>query len=71
VLTLRKAMPVDIDSDYERKPLCANEQGFSLHAAVRCHANSHSEALVLKNQSTTNGFSPNILAVKVAACNAN
>jgi Putative transposase len=23
----------------ERKPLCANEQGFSLHAALRCHAN--------------------------------
>jgi Putative transposase len=39
VLTLREAMPVDTDSDYERKPLCANEQGFSLHAAVRCHAN--------------------------------
>jgi hypothetical protein len=32
-------MPIDTDSDYERKPLCANEQGFSLHAAVRCHAN--------------------------------
>jgi Putative transposase len=39
VLTLREAMPVDTDSDYESKPLCANEQGFSLHAAVRCHAN--------------------------------
>jgi Putative transposase len=39
VLTLREAMPVDTDSDYERKPLCVNEQGFSLHAAVRCHAN--------------------------------
>jgi Putative transposase len=39
VLTLREAMPIDTDSDYERKPLCANEQGFSLHAAVRCHAN--------------------------------
>jgi hypothetical protein len=32
-------MPIDTDSDYERKPLWANEQGFSLHAAVRCHAN--------------------------------
>jgi Putative transposase len=39
VLTLREAMPIDTDSDYERKPLCANEQGFSLHAAVHCHAN--------------------------------
>ncbi len=39
VLTLREAMPIDTDSDYERKPLCANERGFSLHAAVRCHAN--------------------------------
>jgi hypothetical protein len=39
VLTLREAMPVDTDNDYERKPLCANEQGFSLHAAVRCQAN--------------------------------
>jgi Putative transposase len=39
VLTLREAMPVDTDNDYERKQLCANEQGFSLHAAVRCHAN--------------------------------
>jgi Putative transposase len=39
VLTLREAMPVDTASDYERNPLCANEQGFSLHAAVRCHAN--------------------------------
>jgi hypothetical protein len=39
VLTLREAMPVDTDSDYEAKPLCANEQGFSLHVAVRCHAN--------------------------------
>ncbi len=39
VLTLREVVPIDTDSDYERKPLCANEQGFSLHAAVRCHAN--------------------------------
>jgi Putative transposase len=39
VLTLREAMPVETDNDYERKPLCANEQGFSRHAAVRCHAN--------------------------------
>jgi Putative transposase len=39
VLTLREAMPVETDNDYERKPLCANEQGFSLHSAVRCHAN--------------------------------
>jgi Putative transposase/Transposase zinc-binding domain len=39
VLTLREAMPVETDNDYESKPLCANEQGFSLHAAVRCHAN--------------------------------
>jgi hypothetical protein len=39
VLKLREAMPIDTDSDYERKSLCANEQGFSLHAAVRCHAN--------------------------------
>jgi Putative transposase len=38
VLTLREAMPVDTDSDYERKPLCAKEQGFGLHAAVRCQA---------------------------------
>jgi hypothetical protein len=38
VLTLREAMPVETDNDYEFKPLCANEQGFSLHAAVRCHA---------------------------------
>jgi hypothetical protein len=39
VLTLREAMPVGTDTEYERKPLCANEQGFSLHAVVRCHAN--------------------------------
>jgi Putative transposase/Transposase zinc-binding domain len=39
VQTLREAMPVETDNDYESKPLCANEQGFSLHAAVRCHAN--------------------------------
>jgi Putative transposase len=39
VLTLREVMPVETDSDYGRKPLCANEQGFSLHVAVRCHAN--------------------------------
>jgi Putative transposase len=39
VLTLREAMSVETDNDYERKPLCANEQGFSPHAAVRCHAN--------------------------------
>ncbi len=39
VLTLREALPIETDSDYDRKPLCANEQGFSLHAAVRCHAN--------------------------------
>jgi hypothetical protein len=26
VLTLREAMPVDTDSDYERKPLRANER---------------------------------------------
>jgi Putative transposase len=39
VLTLREAIPVETDNDYERKPLCANEQGFSLQAAVRCHAN--------------------------------
>jgi hypothetical protein len=39
VLTLREAMPVETGSDYERNPLCVNDQGFSLHAAVRCHAN--------------------------------
>jgi hypothetical protein len=39
VLTLREAIPIDTATDYESKPLCANEQGFSLHAAVRCHAN--------------------------------
>jgi hypothetical protein len=39
VLTSREAIPGDTDSDYEPKPLCANEQGFSLHSAVRCHAN--------------------------------
>jgi hypothetical protein len=39
VLTLRDASPIDTDSGYESKPLCVNEQGFSLHAAVRCHAN--------------------------------
>jgi Putative transposase len=39
VLTLREAMPIDTETNYETKPLCANEQGFSLHAAVRCHAN--------------------------------
>jgi hypothetical protein len=33
VLTLREAMPVETDNDYERKPLCANEQCFSLYAA--------------------------------------
>jgi hypothetical protein len=36
---LCEAMPIDTDRDYERKSLCANEQGFSLHAAVRCRAN--------------------------------
>jgi hypothetical protein len=40
VLMLCEAMPIDIDSYYERKSLCANEQGFSLHAAVRCLANA-------------------------------
>jgi Putative transposase len=39
VLTLREALPIDTEIDYESKPLCANEQGFSLHAAVPCHAN--------------------------------
>jgi hypothetical protein len=39
VLTLREAIPVETGSDYERHPLCAKEQGFSLHAAVRCYAN--------------------------------
>jgi Putative transposase len=39
VLTLCEALPIDTETDYERKPLCANEQGFSLHAAVRCRAN--------------------------------
>ncbi len=39
MLTLREATPIDSGSDYERKPLCADEQGFSLHAAVRCQAN--------------------------------
>ncbi len=39
VLALREAMPIEMDGDYERKPLCANERGFSLHAAVRWHAN--------------------------------
>jgi Putative transposase len=38
VLTLREALPIDTETDYESKPLCANEQGFSLHAAVRCQA---------------------------------
>jgi Putative transposase len=39
VLTLREALPSDTETDYESKPLCANEQGFGLHAAIRCHAN--------------------------------
>jgi hypothetical protein len=39
VLTLREALPIDTETDYESKPLCVNVQGFSLHAAVRCHAN--------------------------------
>ncbi len=43
VLTLREAMPVETNSDYGPTPLCANEQGFSLHAAVRCHANERLE----------------------------
>jgi hypothetical protein len=43
VLTLREAVPVGADSGYEAKPLCANEQGFSLHAAVRCQANERAK----------------------------
>jgi Putative transposase/Transposase zinc-binding domain len=39
VLTLREALPIDTEAGYESKPLCVNEQGFSLHAAVRCGAN--------------------------------
>jgi hypothetical protein len=38
VLTLREALPLDAETCYESKPLCANKQGFSVHAAVRCHA---------------------------------
>jgi TGS domain len=38
MLTLREALPIDTEIDYESKPLCVNEQGFSLHAAVLCHA---------------------------------
>jgi hypothetical protein len=32
-------MPLGTETGYETKTLCANEQGFSLHAAVRCQAN--------------------------------
>jgi hypothetical protein len=39
VLTLREALPIDVETDYEAKLLCENEQAFSLHAAVRCHSN--------------------------------
>jgi hypothetical protein len=35
VLTLREALPIDIETYYESKPLCANEQSFCLHPAVR------------------------------------
>jgi hypothetical protein len=39
VLTQREALPIGTETEYESTPLCANEQGFGLHAAVRCHAN--------------------------------
>jgi Putative transposase len=39
--TISQSMPepVGIIANIAMRPLCANEQGFSLHAAVRCHAN--------------------------------
>jgi hypothetical protein len=60
-------------TDYESKPLCVTEQGFSLHEAVRCHANERlklkrlcrwrSEALNVKSQ-TINA----ILQPKYSGC---